>query len=256
MRQLEAQTENLTLFKNDSHFSQRPSLNLADPSTHTKDLLFAIEKKIQLVVRETKKIVDRLGESFEKKLEAKLAKKYDELGMGKIKENYGNAVKKAEEHYRKEIERVNKDYREAEGKMMARLNEAEQRFMSRMNEFSIKEKEYVAWIHHLENQLKEREQRSKKMIEVTQEKVASRKEQSETNSILSNQIENYSSLNHNQQQRVSPLPNDTSKVQRKHRIFDNKGTSVSPNKVTANSQYSNVFQSTKIVNPAIRTRPA
>ena len=256
MRQLEAQTENLTLFKNDSHFSQRPSLNLADPSTHTKDLLFAIEKKIQLVVRETKKIVDRLGESFEKKLEAKLAKKYDELGVGKIKENYGNAVKKAEEHYRKEIERVNKDYKEAEGKMMARLNEAEQRFMSRMNEFSIKEKEYVAWIHHLENQLKEREQRSKKMIEVTQEKVASRKEQSETNSILSNQIENYSSLNHNQQQRVSPLPNDTSKVQRKHRIFDNKGTSASPNKVTANSQYSNVFQSTKIVNPAIRTRPA
>lgn len=46
-------------------------------------------------------------------------------------------------------------------------------------------------------------------------------------------------------------------MQRKHRIFDNKGTSVSPNKVTANSQYSNnVFQSTKIVNPAIRTRPA
>ena len=178
VRQLEAQTENLTLFKNDSHFSQRPSLNLADPNSHTKDLLFAIEKKIQLVVRETKKIVDRLGESFEKKLEAKLAKKYDELGLGKIKENYGNAVKKAEEHYRKEIERANKEYRESESKMMARLNEAEQKFMSRMNEFSIKEKEYIAWIHHLENQLKEREQKSKKMIEVTQEKVASRKEQS------------------------------------------------------------------------------
>lgn len=213
-----------------------------------------------MVVRETKKIVDRLGESFEKKLEAKLAKKYDELGLGKIKENYGNAVKKVEEHYRREIERVNKDYKEAEAKMMARLTEAEQKFMSKMNDFSIKEKEYVAWIHHLEIQLKEREQKSKKMIEITQEKVASRKEQSETNSVLSNQIDNYSSVNPNpQQQRISPLPNDTSKVQRKHRIFDNKGSSVSPNKIVTTSQYNNsnnVFQSTKIVNPAIRTKPS
>jgi hypothetical protein len=36
-----------------------------------------IEKKIQVIVRETRKIVDKLGETFEKKLQTKLAKKYE-----------------------------------------------------------------------------------------------------------------------------------------------------------------------------------
>jgi hypothetical protein len=40
--------------------------------------------------------------------------------------------------------------------MVARVSEVEQRFLSKMNDFEIKEKEYVAWIHHLEIQLKER----------------------------------------------------------------------------------------------------
>lgn len=38
--------------------------------------------------------------------------------------------------------------------MLAKVAELEQRFLSRMNDFDIKEKEYVAWIHHLEIQLK------------------------------------------------------------------------------------------------------
>jgi hypothetical protein len=50
-----------------------------------RDLLLAIEKKIQIIIKETRKLVDRMGESFEKKLEGKLSKKYDEIGVGKIK---------------------------------------------------------------------------------------------------------------------------------------------------------------------------
>ena len=38
--------------------------------------------------------------------------------------------------------------------MAARAGDVEQRLLSRMNEFDLKEKEYVAWIHHLEIQLK------------------------------------------------------------------------------------------------------
>ncbi len=119
----------------------------------------------------------------------------------------------------------------------------------------------MAWIHHLEIQLKERG--SKKMIELTQEKVG-RKDVTE-GSILSNNLENnYSSINqnHNPNLRISPLPNDnnSSKIQRKHRIFDNtnKGSSVSPNnKVHANPQPqpAPLMQSSKLVNPAIRTKP-
>lgn len=109
------------------------------------------------------------------------------------------------------------------------------------------------------------------MIELTQEKVG-RKDVSE-GSILSNNLENnYSSINqmHNPHLRVSPHPNDTSKIQRKHRIFDNTnkgGSSISPNNKLPTSTPNNtnanpapivsasLFQSTKVVNPAIRTKP-
>lgn len=145
----------------------------------------AIEKKIQIVVKETRKIVDKLGESFEKKLEGKLNKKYDELGIAKIKENYAASLRKIEEHYKKEIERVNREHKEVETRMVSKVAETEQRFLSRMNDFDIKEKEYIAWIHHLEVQLKERGG-SKKMIEVTQEKVG--KKDASEGSILSSNL--------------------------------------------------------------------
>ena len=70
---------------------------------------------------------------------------------------------------------------------------------------------------------------------------------------------NYSSINQPQQyisnQRVSTIQNDTSKIQRKHRIFDNKPSSVSPNKTTNAQPILNngLLQSTKVINPAIRT---
>ena len=35
-----------------------------EPTTHTKEILIAIEKKIQIIVKETKNIIDKLGESF------------------------------------------------------------------------------------------------------------------------------------------------------------------------------------------------
>ncbi len=39
-------------------------------------------------------MVDKLGEGFEKKLLSKLAKKYDEIGLNKIKEGYNSSVRK------------------------------------------------------------------------------------------------------------------------------------------------------------------
>ena len=53
--------------------------------------------------------------------------------------------------------------------MMSRVGAIEQKLLNRMNEYDIKEKEYVDWIHHLEIQLKDKQEkpRSKKMIEVT-----------------------------------------------------------------------------------------
>lgn len=75
VKNLQQHTDNLSLFRNDSNCTQRNSTtNIEGPS---KDVLMAIEKKIQIIVKETRKIVDKLGETFEKKLEGKLSKKYD-----------------------------------------------------------------------------------------------------------------------------------------------------------------------------------
>ena len=146
--------------------------------------------------------------------------------------------------------------------MSSKVAQAEQKFMNRMNDFKIKEKEYIDWIHHLEIQLKDKQlQKSKKMIEVTQQKT-SKKEITDTVSVGSNNMENnYSSINQqfNSQQRASPHPNDTSKMQRKHRIFDNnKGSSVSPNNKVSNSShvqpYNNLLQSTKLINPSLKPK--
>ena len=81
---MQQQTDNLNVFRNDSNFTQRNSMTNIESSPN-KDLLMAIEKKIQIIIKETRKIVDKLGENFEKKLEGKLSKKYDELGVNKIK---------------------------------------------------------------------------------------------------------------------------------------------------------------------------
>lgn len=49
--------------------------------------------------------------------------------------------------------------------MVARLNDIEQKLINKMNDYQIKEKEYIAWIHHLEIQLKEKQDlKPKKMI--------------------------------------------------------------------------------------------
>jgi len=40
----------------------------APSEAHSQHILMVIEKKIQIIVRETKKIVDKLGDNFEKKI--------------------------------------------------------------------------------------------------------------------------------------------------------------------------------------------
>lgn len=67
IRGLEAQTENFGMMKNESNLAQRNSATCIEGS-QTKEVLAAIEKKIQIVVREIRKIVDKMGEGFEKKL--------------------------------------------------------------------------------------------------------------------------------------------------------------------------------------------
>ena len=44
-----------------------------------------IEKKIQIIVKETRKIVDKLGDTFEKRLQSKLNQKINESGIEKMK---------------------------------------------------------------------------------------------------------------------------------------------------------------------------
>lgn len=110
IRSLEAQTENLGLMKNESNFPSRNSATCIEGS-QTKEVLAAIEKKIQIMVREIRKIVDKMGEGFEKKLEVKITKKYDELGIEKLREGYAASVKKIEEGYRKKIERIGREYK-------------------------------------------------------------------------------------------------------------------------------------------------
>ncbi len=122
VKSLQQQTDNLNVFRNDSNCTQRNSMTNIE-STPNKDVLMAIEKKIQIIIKETRKIVDKLGENFEKKLQGKLSKKYDELGVNKIKENYAASLKKIEEHYKKQIERANKDFKEAEARMLAKVGE-------------------------------------------------------------------------------------------------------------------------------------
>jgi hypothetical protein len=47
--------------------------------------------------------MERVGEELEKKVGLSLSKKYDEIGVGKIKEEYKEAVKKVELLYQKEL---------------------------------------------------------------------------------------------------------------------------------------------------------
>lgn len=42
-----------------------------------------------------------MSENFEKKMEARLAKKYEDSGLTKVKENYKEAVKRIELGYKK-----------------------------------------------------------------------------------------------------------------------------------------------------------
>ena len=42
---------------------------------NSNDILIAIEKKIQIIVKDTKKIIEKLSDNFEKKLNSKINKK-------------------------------------------------------------------------------------------------------------------------------------------------------------------------------------
>ncbi len=156
---------------------------------------------------------------------------------------------------------MNRDYKEAEGRMVNRVSAIEQKLLSKMNEFTIKEKEYVDWIHHLEIQLRDRQDKQKKrMIEVTHANTSNiienavKKEQAENSSIMTGE-NNGEGL---QLQKSNSQLNDTSKIQRRHRIFDSIGaktsSSVSPHQkiVSPISPIGNQpvqSHSSKVINP-------
>ena len=86
IKSLEQQADSLTHLKNDSNANHRFSTtSLEIPSSHSREVVIAIEKKIQIIVRETRRIVDKLGETFDKKLSNKIEKKYGECGITKLK---------------------------------------------------------------------------------------------------------------------------------------------------------------------------
>lgn len=112
IRTLQQQADSLAQLKNESNSNCKQSNNTIDISAgHSQEILIAIEKKIQVVVRETRRIVERLGETFEKKLQARISKKYEDSGVSKIKESYFTAVRKIEEGYKQEIERMNREHK-------------------------------------------------------------------------------------------------------------------------------------------------
>ena len=155
IRSLEQQADSLSQLKNDSTSHYRQSNTTIDISPgHHQEIFMTIEKKVQIIVRETRKMVDKLGETFEKKLQARISKKHEDSGITKIKENYFNAIRKIEDGYKREIDRINHEHKELQTKMLNRVAAIEQKLLNRMNEYGIKEKEYVDWIHHLEIQLK------------------------------------------------------------------------------------------------------
>lgn len=92
IKQLELQTSNLQFLHNDSHAVSKTNI----PEAHGQHILMVIEKKVQIIVKETKKIVDKLGENFDKKIENKLNKKYDEAGISKLKKSYADSLKNIE----------------------------------------------------------------------------------------------------------------------------------------------------------------
>ena len=49
--------------------------------------------------------------------------------------------------------------RQVESQMIGKVNQIEQKLVGRMKEFEGKEKEYVDWIHHLERQLQDKQEK-------------------------------------------------------------------------------------------------
>ena len=262
IRSLENQAESLVHLKNESNVSNRVSATKGDlVGGERGEIIMIMERKMQIIVSETRRIVDKLGETFEKKLLNQIGNKCDESGISKIRQNYSDEVRKIEDGYRKEIERINREHKEQEKRMLARLTAIEQNVTNRINQFHIKEKEYIDWIHHLETQLqdKPKEPKYKKMIEVTHAPKNSdpnKKDHEQNSSILTG--DNYSAL-HPSKSNNSQIQ-ESSKIQRRHRIFDAVGakssSSVSPNsKVVSPISAQPVHTySSKVINP-ISSRP-
>lgn len=137
-----------------------------------------------------------------------------------------------------------------------------------------KEKEYIDWIHHLERQLQDQQEKSKKKLEVTHAKKEA-KQVSESSSVLTGDNNQYESVSTNKfasqvgsSQFNSHLSNNecnNSKINRRHKIFDpvGKANSVSPcNKALSPLDShkspltpSNLTGSSKLINPLHKPKP-
>lgn len=119
--------------------------------------------------KETKAVSDRLADSFNKKLQAKVS---EGASTTDPKQEYSLGLRAAEQHYQTELERYRKQMKETESKMSSRLKYIEDKYKQIIDSFTVKEKEYIDWIHHLELQLADMQKAKAKKIEITQHKVA------------------------------------------------------------------------------------
>lgn len=211
--------------------TNKNSVSQVDASaSHSTEILMAIEKKIQIIVRETRKIVDKLGETFEKKLQTRLSQKINEASIDKMQDNYSKSLRNIENNYKKEIDKLSKQHKETENRMLARVTTIEQQMTNKINEFEIKEKEYVDWIHHLEIQLQKKPEQKKKIdltyIAQAQDKFA-KKEQTDSSILTGGD-------NHSVHKMASQI-SENSKVQRRHRIFEPVGAPKSSDSVSPNN---------------------
>lgn len=259
----ELEQAHLSIAQNDSYSP------LAKDSNHTHEVVMTIEKKLQIIVRETRRMMKAIAESISTQISNKIDQKYSEKGLHQMQRQYESSLKVAEEHYRKEADRLSRHYSQVENKMVVKVIEVEQKLLAKIAEFERKEKEYVEWIHHLEKQLKEREAKIKKVIEATLDqptkKYPEKKKESEEvdrKIVVMREREN---LVETPQKRLVTSINENSnnsRISRKHKIFDNYNKELSLSRdrdlKLRNSQtnfYSQSFVSlkpTKVVNPATR----
>lgn len=114
---------------------------------------------------------------------------------------------------------VKDEHKQLEDRLIQRVEELEKAYRNKLKDFESKEASYLSTIEHLENKVRAAN-RSKKMLEVTQEKPIL--------NVKCDFLDNTSGLN---SQSINGLPANDTSMSKRRKIFDSKRSnrSISPN---------------------------